>query len=108
MKEIIENLHSETFKQFNELKHSRHTEELVIDAQNLGKTDKKSVYVDDENIPDSDNDDFIGSESDDNNQSETSSPIFDRDSGFDDKSKQTDTSPDHSNLSTSPRRSLVT
>ena len=80
----------------------------MIDAQNLGKTDKKSVYVDDENIPDSDNDDFIGSESDDNNQSETSSPIFDRDSGFDDKSKQTDTSPDHSNLSTSPRRSLVT
>ena len=80
----------------------------MIDAQNLGKTDKKSVYVDDENIPDSDNDDFSGSESDDNNQSETSSPIFDRDSGFDDKSKQTDTSPDHSNLSTSPRRSLVT
>ena len=102
MKEIIENLHSETFKQFNELKHSRHTEELVIDAQNLGKTDKKSVYVDDENIPDSDNDDFSASES------ETSSPLFDRDSGFDDKSKQTDTSPDHSNLSTSPRRSLVT
>ena len=107
MKDTIENLHSETFKQFNELKNNKQLKEPTSDIKTV---DIRLVDVRDERIGDCDIDDFSGTESDENDdyQSETSSPVFDRDSGFDDKSKQTDTSPDHSNLFTSPRRAVST
>ena len=109
LKEIIENLHSETFKQFNELKHSKYLcDPAAGDAQNGENVYRNSVDFNDKNIPDCDNDDFSGTDFVDNYQSETSSPVLEHDSGFDDKSKLTDTSPDHSNLSTSPRRVLIT
>ena len=110
LKEIIENLHSETFKQFNELKHSKYLCDpaAASDAPNGENVNRNSVEFNDKHIPDCDNDDFSGSDSVDNYQSETSSPVLEHDSGFDDKSKLTDTSPDHSNLSTSPRRVLMT
>ena len=108
MKEIIENLHNETFKQFNELKHSKHLcVPAASEAHNGENVYMNSVDYNDKDVPECENDDFSGTESDDNYQSETSSPVVEHDSGFDDKSKLTDTSPDHSNLSTSPRRVLM-
>ena len=104
MKDIIEHLHSETFKQFNELKSNKQLNEPTSENVDIKSVD----VIRDEHVDDCDIDDHSGQESEDNDdyQSETSSPVFDRDSGFDDKSKLTDTSPDHSNLFTSPRRVL--
>ena len=114
LKDIIENLHSETFKQFDELKRSKKFSD-EINTREIQNVSEKCVDVKEqtkENIIDFDNDDFSDTDSDGNDhfESETmySSPAFERDSGFDDKSKLTDSSPDHSNMSTSPRRLLTT